>query len=120
MSENQVLTTLSDHIGVLTLNRPEVMNAFSDTMRAQLLAQLEQFATDRSVRCIIITGAGRAFCAGGDIASMAKLQDADSTEVVERRMVAWQSGRPVAAAYAPARHCGGERCGGRRGRQPGT
>ena len=47
MSEDQVLTTLSDHIGILTLNRPEVMNAFSDTMRAQLLAQLEQFATDR-------------------------------------------------------------------------
>ena len=86
MSEDQVLTTLSDHIGILTLNRPEVMNAFSDTMRAQLLAQLERFATDRSVRCIIITGAGRAFCAGGDIASMAKLQDANSTEVVEQRM----------------------------------
>ena len=52
MSENQVLTTVSDHIGILTLNRPEVMNAFSDTMRGQLLRQLEQFATDRSVRCI--------------------------------------------------------------------
>ena len=79
MSENQVLTTVSDHIGILTLNRPEVMNAFSDTMRGQLLNQLEQFATDRSVRCIIITGAGRAFCAGGDIASMAKLQEDNTT-----------------------------------------
>lgn len=87
MSENQVRTTLIDHIGILTLNRPEVMNAFSDTMRAQLLNQLEQFATDRGVRCVIITGAGRAFCAGGDIASMAKLQDDHTTQVVEQRMV---------------------------------
>ena len=38
MSENQVLTTVSDNIGILTLNRPEVMNAFSDTMRGQLLS----------------------------------------------------------------------------------
>lgn len=86
MSENQVLTTVNNHIGVLTLNRPEVMNAFSDTMRGQLLKQLERFATDRSVRCIIITGAGRAFCAGGDIASMAKLQNDNTTEVLEQRM----------------------------------
>ena len=87
MSENQVLTEIIDHVGILTLNRPDVMNAFSDTMRGQLLGQLEQFSTDRDVRCVVITGAGRAFCAGGDIASMAKLQDENTTAVVEQRMV---------------------------------
>ncbi len=87
MSESHVLTTVVDHIGILTLNRPDVMNAFSDTMRGQLLGQLEQFSTDRHIRCIIITGTGKAFCAGGDIASMAKLQDDHTTQVVEQRMV---------------------------------
>ena len=87
MSETQLLSEVVDHIGLLTLNRPDVMNAFTDTMRERLLSQLELFSTDLDVRCVVITGAGKAFCAGGDIASMAQLQDNGSTGVVEQRMV---------------------------------
>lgn len=86
MSETQLLSEVVDHIGLLTLNRPDVMNAFTDTMRERLLSQLEQFSTNPDVRCVVITGAGKAFCAGGDIASMAQLQDDNATEVVEQRM----------------------------------
>ena len=82
MSETQLLYEVVDHIGLLTLNRPEVMNAFTDTMRERLLSQLEQFSTNPDVRCVIITGAGKAFCAGGDIASMAQLQDDNAAEIV--------------------------------------
>ena len=76
-----------DHIGYITLNRPEVMNAFEDGMREALFERLEDCAGDPSVRCVVITGAGRAFSAGGDIASMAKLQAKNDLLVVEARMM---------------------------------
>ena len=64
MSENQVLTTVNDHIGILTLNRPEVMNAFSDTIaRSAPSRSSTTVCNDRSVRCIIIYRSGRAFLA---------------------------------------------------------
>jgi 2-(1,2-epoxy-1,2-dihydrophenyl)acetyl-CoA isomerase len=68
--------------GVLTvtLNRPEKLNAFIGRMRRDLAEVLEQAATDASARCVVITGAGRAFCAGGDIAYMAELIENDDAE----------------------------------------
>jgi 2-(1,2-epoxy-1,2-dihydrophenyl)acetyl-CoA isomerase len=86
MNEQKVLIDVDDGVATITLNRPEAMNAFADGMRERLLEALENFATDASVRCIVITGAGKAFCAGGDIVSMAALQDDNDTTVVEDRM----------------------------------
>ena len=83
---DQILTRVTDRVAVLTLNRPEVLNAFSDTMRGRLLQELERCSTDPHVGCVVITGAGKAFCAGGDIASMAAMQDRNSTAVLEDRM----------------------------------
>lgn len=75
------LILLAEAYGVATLvlNRPEKLNAFDDAMRAQLLAAIETVATRPGVRALVITGAGRAFSAGGDIAYMVRLkqQDAD-------------------------------------------
>jgi enoyl-CoA hydratase/carnithine racemase len=51
----------------ITLDRPEAMNALSDTMCAELLAAIEQIESDPSVRVVVLTGAGRAFCAGADL-----------------------------------------------------
>lgn len=87
MPEDHILVESKEHIATVTLNRPDVLNAFSDTMRVQFLNHLEQLSNNREVHCVVITGAGRAFCAGGDIASMATLQKRNSTEVVEHRMV---------------------------------
>jgi 2-(1,2-epoxy-1,2-dihydrophenyl)acetyl-CoA isomerase len=81
-----VLSERIGQVGVLTLNRPEALNAFTDDMREALLRELTALAADGDVRCIVLTGAGRAFCAGGDIGNMAQLQEADDTSVVERRM----------------------------------
>ena len=87
MSTNRILSQVSDRVACITLNRPEVLNAFEGTMREELLAALERAADDSAVRCVMITGAGRAFCAGGDIASMAELQADNNDGVIKDRMV---------------------------------
>jgi 2-(1,2-epoxy-1,2-dihydrophenyl)acetyl-CoA isomerase len=84
--DDRLLFDLSEGVAILTLNRPEVMNAFEDGMREALFERLEECANDQAVRCIVITGAGRAFSAGGDIASMAKLQEENDLSIVEARM----------------------------------
>ena len=58
--------TLRDRIAVLTLNRPESLNAFSSAMGRSLTAALRACDADDEVRAVVITGAGRAFCAGAD------------------------------------------------------
>ena len=67
-------TKTDNHITTITLNRPEKLNAFSGTMREDLLAALRAAAGDPGCRAVVITGAGRAFCAGGDVEYMSGLQ----------------------------------------------
>lgn len=68
-----ILTRESEGILTITLNRPEKLNAFVGHMRRDLAEALEHAGSDRNVRVVVLTGAGRAFCAGGDIAFMAEL-----------------------------------------------
>ena len=86
MSASQILYNVTDRVATVTLNRPEVMNAFGGTMREDLLQMLQQAEADKSVRCIVITGAGKAFCAGGDIASMAEMQAKNDASIIPQRM----------------------------------
>jgi len=67
---NPLLIDVSDGIATLTFNRPEKLNALSPQMVAQSIAALERFAGDPEVGCIVVTGAGRGFCAGGDVGAM--------------------------------------------------
>jgi 2-(1,2-epoxy-1,2-dihydrophenyl)acetyl-CoA isomerase len=69
-----IRTQTQNHITTITLDRPEKLNAFSGTMREDLLAALCAAADDQDCRVVVITGAGRAFCAGGDVEYMAGLQ----------------------------------------------
>ena len=62
-----VLFEKEDSVGTLTLNRPEKYNALGGNMRQEILAALELACSDSDVRVIVITGAGKAFCAGGDV-----------------------------------------------------
>lgn len=64
---SQVIVNRSGHVATVTLNRPEAMNALSRTMRIQFWNALQELADDDSVRAIVLTGAGRAFCAGLDL-----------------------------------------------------
>ena len=79
-----ILTTENEGILTITLNRPEKLNAFIGHMRRDLAEALEHAGSDRNVRVVIITGAGRAFCAGGDIAFMAELMHRRDSEEFAR------------------------------------
>ena len=70
MSTPPVLTAIADGIGTITLNRPEARNALSKDMRPALAAAVTQMRDDPQVYAVILTGAGRAFCSGGDISGM--------------------------------------------------
>jgi len=61
---------IADRVATLTLNRPSKLNALSAEMIAASLAALRELAEDREVGAIVLTGAGRAFCAGGDVSHM--------------------------------------------------
>ncbi|MGH7671444.1 MAG: enoyl-CoA hydratase/isomerase family protein [Gemmatimonadales bacterium] len=63
----RVLVEISDHIGTATLNRPDKLNAFDPDMCEDLLEALRMLAAADAVRVIVVTGAGRAFCAGADL-----------------------------------------------------
>lgn len=68
---NEVLYAVSEHIATITLNAPERMNTISGPMLNALTARLHEANKDKDVRCIILTGAGRAFCAGLDLRAQA-------------------------------------------------
>src|SRR6185295_15266315 len=74
----------AEGIVTITLNRPEKLNAFIGHMRRDLAEALEHAGADRGVRVVIITGAGRAFCAGGDIAFMGELMQRRDAEEFSR------------------------------------
>lgn len=67
MSWEYILLDKRDRVATITLNRPEKMNAFAGLMRQEIVAALEDAAADREVRVVVITGAGKAFCTGGDV-----------------------------------------------------
>lgn len=67
-----LLAEFDDGIGVITLNRPERRNALSDEMLQSLGRVLAEFESDSDVRCVVVTGAGGAFCSGGDVKGMAE------------------------------------------------
>ncbi len=68
-----VLVSRADGIGTVTLNRPDKLNAFAGRMRQELAEAVRWLADEADVRVLVITGAGRAFCAGADIGYMKQL-----------------------------------------------
>ena len=78
-----LLETIEDGIVTLTLNRPERLNAFSPDMLAGLHEALPRLGADPAVGAIVLTGAGRAFCAGGDVKTMGKRAERSFEQRVE-------------------------------------
>ena len=90
-------------VATLTLDRPDALNALTVPMKVALLAALEEIAADRAVRAVILTGAGRAFCAGQDLAERDQPDAAPLDEELRERynplVRALRSmGQPVIAA----------------------
>ncbi len=71
MEEPLVLVSHAGGVRKLTLNRPKALNSLTGSMHGELLAALEAAAADKEVRCLVLTGSGRAFCAGQDLADPA-------------------------------------------------
>jgi enoyl-CoA hydratase/carnithine racemase len=69
MAFEQILTDLSERILTITLNRPERLNAWTPTMADELIEAFDRAGADDEVRAVIVTGSGRGFCAGADLAS---------------------------------------------------
>jgi len=69
---DHLLEDFSDGILTLTMNRPEARNAMSGEMMAALEASVRRAALDSEIRCVVLTGAGNAFCAGGDVKGQAQ------------------------------------------------
>jgi 2-(1,2-epoxy-1,2-dihydrophenyl)acetyl-CoA isomerase len=67
----ELLTTIEGGVAVLTMNRPESLNALSGDMLKALAEQTQKLAHDSAIGCVVLTGAGSAFCAGGDVKGMA-------------------------------------------------
>lgn len=78
--EQQLIEDISDSVATLTFNRPERLNALSTPIMDGLLEALPRLAGDPAVGAIVLTGAGRAFCAGGDVKSMAEATAERSVE----------------------------------------
>lgn len=70
MTYQSIIFEKKDNIGTITMNNPAKMNALDQVMRKELRSLLGEVATDREVKVLIITGAGKNFCAGGDISTM--------------------------------------------------
>ena len=72
---NDLLASLDENVLTLTMNRPDARNAMSGSMTAALAEQLAKAELDPAVKCIVLTGAGKGFCAGGDVKGMAARGD---------------------------------------------
>jgi len=108
MSSDDALVLVEDidRVRVVTINRPEVRNALDIPTRIVLAELLEQAGSDDRVRAVVLTGAGAAFCSGGDIATMVRqprhltLPRAEAAQRVIRAI--WGSPKPVIAAVEGA------------------
>lgn len=75
MSDQLILTEQEAGVLTITFNRPDVLNAFNDPMTAQLLDALKGAERDAAVRCVVLTGAGRGFSSGQDLAAFVERQN---------------------------------------------
>lgn len=81
MTPTLVKVEVNAGIATVYLNRPEKRNAMSDDMRTEFIHVLEQIAADNAIRALVLTGNGKGFCAGGDIAGMQRRMDAPTGDI---------------------------------------
>ena len=86
---------VEERVGVLTLNRPDARNALTWEMKGALLEWIPKLGADPEVGCVLLTGAGSAFCAGGDTKRMARDGKLPSPEE-RKRQLRWEHGIPLA------------------------
>lgn len=87
MEGKSLLLEKDGHVAVLTLNRPEKMNAINADMREYFPVALQEIQEDDSIRALIITGAGRGFCSGADVAVQAAGPQAETSRKTNLKLV---------------------------------
>jgi enoyl-CoA hydratase/carnithine racemase len=112
-----VLYEVDDGVAIITLNRPASLNAWTFEMGTQYLRRLDEAATDREVKAVVITGAGRGFCAGADMSLLKDLMagvepppdsvrdDIDIEPAVPKPVIAAINGPCVGLGLARALYC---------------
>ena len=75
MSDNTVLYEVHAAVATVTLNRPQALNSFTRKMHQDLWIALDQAEADANIRALVITGAGRGFCAGADLSEFDFAED---------------------------------------------
>lgn len=104
--ENAVLYSVENAIATITMNRPKSLNSMNDALIDGLHAALAQAEADAQVRCLVLTGAGKAFCAGGDLSFLNGLEGAAEKKafiakvgavakritLLEKPVIAWVNG----------------------------
>jgi 2-(1,2-epoxy-1,2-dihydrophenyl)acetyl-CoA isomerase len=81
---SSILFSVDNGVASITLNRPDKFNSFDKEMAMALQSALDTVAADTQIRCVVITGAGKAFCAGQDLAEATSTDFAGFTEVVSK------------------------------------
>jgi enoyl-CoA hydratase/carnithine racemase len=81
MPNQETLYNVADRVATITLNRPDKLNAWTVVMEREVRAAMEEAERDQSVRAIILTGAGRGFCAGADMSLLSKVAEKGLEEV---------------------------------------
>ena len=85
---DELLARLEDGVAVLTLNRPQVRNALSDTLSPALRRMFAELHDDSEVRCVVLTGSGKAFCGGGDVKPAASPATRESRSELQLNLAA--------------------------------
>ena len=85
MANQEILYAVADRVATITLNRPDKLNAWTATMEHEVRSAVEEAGRDRQVRVIVLTGAGRGFCAGADISLLGAVAKQGATEQVRER-----------------------------------
>jgi 2-(1,2-epoxy-1,2-dihydrophenyl)acetyl-CoA isomerase len=82
MTDEVIITRVSDRVGTIVFNRPDKLNALSMDLISRSIDTLERWGRNAEIGCIVVTGVGRAFCAGGDVSTMAQ----DDNETLEQKI----------------------------------
>lgn len=82
---NSILLTVENGVGTITLNRPDVFNAFNDEQSYELQDAFKQVAKNDEVRVVVLTGAGKAFCSGQDLKAIAGAEKRSLEESLHKR-----------------------------------
>jgi enoyl-CoA hydratase len=97
-----ILTEVEDGVGIITLNRPERLNAMNHNLNHEMQDCMRKFDADREIGCVVITGAGeRAFSAGGDIREQVSDESKDQEEVAKAKYKTRRGAYEISAADTP-------------------